>query len=353
MKIAIDAMGGDFAPAVVIEAVVRALKDLPDVEMLLVGNLPKIQFHLEKAKLKESSRLTFVHADEVVEMGEPSTYAIRSKKHSSITVCAELVKAGKAQAIVSAGHTGAAVAATKVRLRMVPGVERPALASLLPAIGGQFVMCDAGANTDCTPLNLAQFAVMGEIYAKIFQNKPNPRIGLLSVGGEDAKGNSLTKETFKILSKMPINFIGNVEGHDLFNLGADVVVCDGFSGNVALKSVESICHAVQFWLKQALMKNVQRKIGALLAKEAFVDLKKVSNYEEYGGAPLLGVNGVCIIGHGASTPYAVFNAIRVADNFAKRSLPDMISQRIAECGVAFSGHPHIEQEKTSSDQAPA
>ncbi len=338
MKIAVDAMGGDFAPAVVIEAVARALKELPEVEILLVGNLPKLQYHLEKAKLKESSRLTFVHAEEVVEMGEPSTNAVRSKRHSSITVCAELVKAGKAAAIVSAGHTGAAVAATKVRLRMVPGVERPAIATILPAIGGKFIMVDAGANTDCDPLNLAQFAVMGEIYSKLFLGVENPRVGLLSVGGEDVKGNALTKETFKILSKMPINFIGNVEGHDLFNLGADVVVCDGFSGNVVLKSVESICHAVSYWLKQALMKNVFRKAGALLAQNAFKDLKEVSNYEEYGGAPLLGINGVCIIGHGASTPRAVFNAIRVADGFASKAMPELISKRIFECNVASAGY---------------
>lgn len=336
MRIAVDAMGGDYAPAVVIEAVARALKELPDAEILLVGNLPKLQYHLEKANLKESPRLTFVHAEQVVEMGEPSTNAIRSKKNSSITVCAELVKAGKADSIVSAGHTGAAVAATKVRLRTVPGVERPALATLLPAIGGKFILCDAGANTDCDPLNLAQFAVMGEIYSKLFLGVENPRIGLLSVGGEDVKGNELTKETFKILSRMPINFIGNVEGHDIFNMGADVVVCDGFSGNVALKSVEGISHAIRHWLKEALMKNVFRKTGALLAQNAFKDLKNVSNYEEYGGAPLLGINGVCIIGHGASTPYAVYRAICVADSFAKNSLPEQISKRIYECDVAFT-----------------
>lgn len=343
MKIAVDAMGGDYAPAVVIDAVSAALKEYADVEILLVGNLPKLQYHLEKAKLRESPRLTFVHADDVVEMGEPSTNAVRSKRHSSITTCAELVRDGRAQAIVSAGHTGAAVASTKVRLRMVPGVERPAIATLLPAIGGKFILVDAGANTDCEPLNLAQFAVMGETYSRIFLGVEKPRIGLLSVGGEDAKGNALTKETFKILSNMPFNFIGNVEGHDLFNLGADVVVCDGFSGNIVLKSVESIAHAIGYWLKQALMKDVVRKAGALLAQNAFRDLKAVSNYEEYGGAPLLGINGVCIIGHGASTPKAVKNAIRVADSFAKNALPEQISKRIFECGVAFD---HLSKETT-------
>ncbi len=349
MRVAVDAMGGDYAPGVVIEATVRALAELPDVEILLVGNLPKLQYHLAKAGLTEGPRLTFVHAEDVVEMNELSTSAVRSKKRSSITVCAELIKAGKADAIASAGHTGAAVAATTVRLRMLPGVNRPAIATLLPAIGGKFILLDAGANTDCDPINLAQFAVMGEIYSKLFLKKENPRIGLLSVGGEDVKGNALTKETFKYLSKMPINFIGNVEGHDLFNLGADVVVCDGFSGNLVLKSVESIAHAINHWLKEALMKTPVRKAGALLAQNAFRDLKSISNYEEYGGAPLLGINGVCIIGHGASTPYAVFNAIRVANDFAKHSMPELITNRLQECRVA--GH-HILEPDSPEPAAP-
>ena len=209
MKIAVDAMGGDYAPGVVIEAVATALKELPEVEIILVGNLPKLQYHLAKAKLKESSRLSFVHAEEVVEMGEPSTNAVRTKRHSSITVCAELVKAGKAAAIVSAGHTGAAVAATKVRLRMVPGVERPAIATLLPAIGGKFIMVDAGANTDCDPLNLAQFAVMGEIYSKLFLGVENPRVGLLSVGGEDVILNGIISQFHDVQqrSEMQITYI--------------------------------------------------------------------------------------------------------------------------------------------------
>ena len=333
MKIAVDAMGGDYAPAVVIQAVAEALKEIPDVQIVLVGHLEKISYYLEKEKLKESDRLSFVHAEQVVEMNEPSTNAIRSKRHSSITVCAELVAKGLADGIVSAGHTGAAVAATKVKLRMVKGVDRPAIATAMPAIGGKFVLVDAGANTDCTPLNLAQFAVMGELYSKLNFGIENPKIGLLSVGDEDVKGNALTKEAFKILSRMPINFIGNVEGHDLFNRTADVVVCDGFCGNVVLKSAESIASAISYWLKEALMKNAIRKTGAILAQDAFRELKAISNYEEVGGAPLLGINGVCIIGHGASSPKAVKSAIRVADTFAKNAQPSKISDRLFECGV--------------------
>ncbi len=344
MKIAVDAMGGDYAPAVVIEAVADALREIPDVEIFLVGHTEKISLYLEKARLKESDRLHLVHADQVVEMGEPSTNAIRSKRHSSITVAAELVASGKADGIVSAGHTGAAVAATKIKLRMAPGVDRPAIATIMPAVGGKFILIDAGANTDCTPLNLAQFAVMGELYSKLILGVEKPRIGLLSVGGEDVKGNALTKETFKILSRMPVNFIGNVEGHDLFKLSSDVVVCDGFCGNVVLKSSESMASAIGQWLKEALSKDALRQFGALLAKNAFRDLKAISNYEEFGGAPLLGINGVCIIGHGASSPKAVKNAIRVANEFAKFSLPNKISERITECSVSLS------QQKESAQQ---
>ena len=339
MRIAVDAMGGDFAPAVVIEAVADALREIPDVEIFLVGHTEKLAYHLQKERLKESERLHYVHAEEVVEMGEPSTNAIRSKRHSSITVAAELVARGQADGVISAGHTGAAVAATKVKLRMTPGVDRPAIATLMPAVGGHFVLVDAGANTDCEPLNLAQFAVMGELYAQLIFGIEKPRIGLLSVGGEDVKGNALTKETFKILSKMPLNFIGNVEGHDLFDRTADVVVCDGFTGNVVLKSSESIASAIGTWLKEALTKDAFRQIGGLLAKNAFRDLKAISNFEEYGGAPLLGINGVCIIGHGASTPKAVKNAIRVANDFAKHSLPAKITDRIRECHVAVGDIP--------------
>ena len=334
MRIAVDAMGGDFAPAVVIEAVANALREIPDVDIHLVGHLKKLEHYLLKAKLKESDRLHFVHAEEVVEMSDLSTAAIRSKRHSSITVAAGLVADKIADGVISAGHTGAAVAATKIKMRMAPGVDRPAIATLMPAVGGRFVLMDAGANTDCEPLNLAQFAVMGELYAKYALGLENPRVGLLSVGGEDVKGNSLTKEAFKMLSKMPINFVGNVEGNDMFRHVADVVICDGFSGNVALKTAEGMGSAVGTWLKEALTKDALRQLGAFLAQNAFRDLKAISNSEEYGGAPLLGINGVCIIGHGASSPKAVKNAIRVANDFAKYSLPERISERIKECDVA-------------------
>jgi len=334
MRIAVDAMGGDYAPAVVVQAVAEALRDIPDVEIVLVGHLEKISYYLEKHSLKASSRLELVHAEDVVEMNEPSTLAIRSKKKSSITVAAGIVADGRADAVVSAGHTGAAVAATKVRMRMLKGVDRPALAAIMPAVKGKFILVDAGANTDCTPQNLAQFAVMGEIYSKLNFGVKDPKVGLLSVGTEDVKGNELTKETFKILSKMPMNFAGNVEGHDVFNKVCDVIVCDGFVGNVVLKSCESLAMATFQWMKEAFTKNAFRKTGAILAKAAFKDLKAIGDFEEYGGVPLLGINGVCIIGHGASSNKAVRNAILVANNLVKLKLTESIIARMAECGVA-------------------
>ena len=335
MKIAVDAMGGDYAPGVVIEGVLLALQEIPGLQLVLVGHQEKLSFYLEKAGLINHPQVELVHAEQVVEMSDHSTDSIRSKKHSSITVCADLVKAGRADAIVSAGHTGAAVAATKVRLRTLEGVDRPALATAMPAVGGKNILIDVGANTDCTPMNLAQFAVLGELYAQVTFGLESPRIGLLSVGGEDVKGNDLTKEVFKILSNMPINFVGNVEGHDIFHKSTcDVIVCDGFTGNSILKASEGLARATYHWLKEAFTRNPIRQTGAFLAKEAFRDLKKISDSEEFGGAPLLGIRGVCIIGHGASSPKAIKNAIRLADTYLKHGLTDRIVKRINECGIA-------------------
>ena len=347
MKIAVDAMGGDYAPGVVMQAVSELLQEDRDknIEIVLVGHLEKLSYYIEKYGLKPSPRLEFVHAETVVEMADLSTASIRSKKNSSITVCAGLVAEGRAAGVVSAGHTGAAVAASTVKMRMAKGVDRPCIATVMPRAGGKgnWILADAGANTDCNPMNLAQFAVMGEMYAKVALGRENPTIGLLSVGGEDCKDNDLTKEAFKILSKMPINFIGNVEGHDTFTGDCDVVICDGFVGNTVLKSSESLAKATVQWLKEAFTRNAVRKAGALLAKEAFAELKKHGDFEEYGGAPLIGLNGVCIIGHGVSSPKAIKNAIRVAHTFVEQKVPEVVSSRIYECGVekaAFAAYLH-------------
>ncbi len=338
MKIIVDGMGGDYAPASVLEGVAEALpeKSLEGVDITLVGNLQLMEPFIVKLKLRDSKRLHLHHAEQFVRMDESSTAALRGKKDSSVTIGAKLVGEGQGDALVTIGHTGAAVAATKVKMKMLPGVERPAIATIIPSAEGRFVLLDAGANVDCKAQNLAQFAVMGEVYTRAALGVKNPKIGLISVGDEDIKGNDLTKEAFKILSQMPINFVGNIEGRDMFENKADVVICDGFVGNTVLKTCEGLSKTVMLWLKKAFMKNPFRQAGAILAREAFVELKAIGNYEEYGGAPLIGVNGICVIGHGASTPKAVRNAIKVAADLVRKNVNGEIVRRINEAGIAFS-----------------
>lgn len=333
MKIAVDAMGGDKAPEVVIEGTAEALELYPFMDIVLVGHLQKISHLLKQHGITNHPRLRLVHAEQMIAMDEPSMSAVRGKKNSSMTLCAELVQKGEADAVVSAGHTGAAVAATTFRMKLLPGVDRAGIAAIMPSTKGHFVFIDAGANVDCKPIHLAQFAIMGETFSKTM-GVHRPKVGLLSIGEEDVKGNDLTKETFKMLSNMPINFIGNVEGKLLYERVADVVVCDGFVGNIVLKSSESLAKAISFWIKKAFTKNTLRQAGAILAKNAFKELKEVADYEEYGGAPLLGVNGVCIIGHGSSSPKAIKNAIRVAGEIVKYKVNDHITARLIECGIA-------------------
>ncbi len=333
MIIGVDAMGGDFAPAAIVEGVAYAVDDNPKVKLVLVGHKEKISYYLAKNNISNHPNIEIVHAEEVVNMDEKSTVALRKKKNSSITIAAELLRDKKIDAIVSAGHTGAAVAATSVRVRTLPGIERPAISTLMPCVGGHFILADAGANTDCKPENLAQFAILAEAFSKITFGIKEPRIGLLSVGGEEGKGSSLTREAFKILSEMPINFVGNVEGKDIFQKSADVVICDGFVGNVLLKGSEGLAKATMHWLKDAFTQNPLRKAGAMLAKSAFKDLKAIADDEEFGGAPLLGINGICIIGHGSSSPKSIRNAIRVAGEFVEYKINDKIVARLKECNL--------------------
>ncbi len=324
MKIALDAMGGDYAPGVVIEGLTTALADFPDYEFALVGHSAKLPFYLEKYGLAGNPRIEIVHAESVCEMREPAVVSLRAKRDSSITVCARLLKEKQVDAMVTPGHTGATVAATKVLVRTLPGVDRPGLVASIPSRNGRFMLIDAGANTDCTPLNLVQFALMGDIYARYSLNLKRPRVGLLSVGGEDSKGCELTKETFKLLEKLPINFVGNVEADTIFEGEADVLVCDGFAGNVFLKGAEGLAKTTMYWLKRMLTKNAVRLLGAMLAQNAFVELKNFGAADIIGGAPLLGINGVCIIGHGSSNPTAVRNAIRVAGECVKYRINEAI-----------------------------
>lgn len=305
-------MGGDFGPPALVAGSVMALREYPRIDKLfLVGDSPKIEAELKKHACNDA-RVEIVHSTQVVEMSDKPVESVRRKKDSSISRAVDLVKHGTADAVVSAGHTGAAVASTTIKLRTLPGVERPGIASVIPTESNLFVLIDAGANVDAKPMHLLQYGIMGSVYSRHVLGYDNPCVGLMSIGEEDVKGSEFTREVFKMLKESQLNFRGNIEGHDLFAHPVEVVVCDGFVGNVILKTCESVGDAVFKWLKHELMKNKLRMAGAYLAQGAFRTIKKKVNYETYGGSPLLGVNGICIIAHGASTPLAIKNALRVA-----------------------------------------
>ena len=330
MKIALDVMGGDHAPAAMIEGAMLALEDSGiDVgKLFLVGDETTVEKELTHLSYAHS-KIEIVHSEQVVEMHESAVKSVRQKKKSSISVAVDLVKSGDCQAIVSAGNTGAAVAASTIKLRNIPGVERAGIASPLPNENGPCNIVDAGANVDSKPSHLLGYAIMGSVYARHVQGKKNPIVGLMSVGEEDSKGTDLTREVFGLLKESGLNFIGNVEGHDLFETPVDVVVCDGFVGNVVLKSCEATAKAMFKWLKEDIKATPIRQMGALIAKEAFKATKERGNYETYGGSPLLGVNGICIIGHGSSSPRAVKNAIRVASEAVRHHVNPHIEEEMA------------------------
>jgi glycerol-3-phosphate acyltransferase PlsX len=313
MKIALDAMGGDSAPACTVAGACEALKKYADIEIVLVGDQARIEQELRSLDAwPMDKRFSILHASQVVNMDDSATDAIRRKKDSSISRAAELLAKGGAEALVSAGHTGALVAAATIRLRMLEGVERPGIAAMMPATDHHFLVLDAGANVDCDPEHLLHYGIMGSVYSSEVLKVKNPRVGLLNIGSEPNKGNELTKATYKLLEAAPINFIGNVEGHDLFSEGVDVVVCDGFVGNVMLKSCERLAKSISGWLRSEIGKNPMRLAGGMLAQSAFKSVRRRTSAEEYGGQPLLGVNGICIKAHGNSTARAIRNAIRAA-----------------------------------------
>jgi phosphate acyltransferase len=324
VTIAVDAMGGDNAPAAEVEGAVRAAKAYA-VQIILVGKQDLVRKELDQYPDARALPIEIVHASERVTMEDSAARSVRSKRDSSIRVASRMVRDGLAQGLVSAGNTGAVMATAKMVQGMVQGVDRPALATVFPTIkGSPAVMLDVGANVDCSPQMLVQFALMGEIYSRVIFTNDNPTVGLLSIGEEERKGNDLTRSATPLLKTLPIRFIGNVEGRDLYSGKADVVVCDGFIGNVALKVSEGLVEVVRQMLSQSLQATLPRKLGYLLANRAFKDLKKRVDYSEYGGAPLLGVKGVCIICHGRSNANAVKNAIRVAAQFAEAR----VNQRI-------------------------
>jgi phosphate acyltransferase len=312
MKIALDAMGGDFGPPNLVAGAVTALQEYPRIERLyLVGDSPQIESELRKHGCNDG-RVEIVHSTQVVDMSDRAWSAVRRKKDSSISRAVDLVKRGEADAVVSAGHTGAAVAASMIKLRTLKGIDRPGIAALLPTQFNEFILIDAGANIDARPAHLLQYAIMGSVYSRHVLGYNKPSVGLVSLGEEDVKGTELTKEAFKMLKESSLNFRGNVEGRHLYEDPVEVVVCDGFVGNAILKTSESIAVAIFKWLKDELTRSKIHMVGAYLARKAFRVIKDKTNYEEYGGMPLLGVNGICIIAHGASTPLAIKNALRVA-----------------------------------------
>jgi glycerol-3-phosphate acyltransferase PlsX len=348
--IALDAMGSDRAPKPEIEGAIHAARNY-GVRVLLVG--PEAILKAELARHSSASRLPIeiVHASEVITMEDKAVQAVRSKRDSSMRVGLRLVREGRAAGFVTAGNTGAAMASAKMVLGALQGVDRPALAAVFPtAPGTAAILLDVGANVDCKPRNLEQFAVMGEIYFRSmfgvsrfggtapgepgsgrsgFSADRRPRVGLLSIGEEESKGNELTRESFQLLKQLPLNFVGNVEGRDLFNGNVDVIVADGFVGNVALKVSEGAAGLIRTVLKESLKATISRQVGYMLSRSAFSDFKKRIDHTEYGGAPLLGLRGVCIITHGSSNANAIKNAVRVAAEFSERKINKSIEDGLA------------------------
>ncbi|KJR48689.1 Phosphate:acyl-ACP acyltransferase PlsX [Desulfosporosinus sp. I2] len=309
MKIAVDAMGGDHAPEEIIKGTLMAAEANPNVQLILVGQEERIQPFLKDSKLRN---IMIYGASEVIEMDEHPANAVRKKKDSSIVVATKLVKQGDADAVVSAGSTGAQMAAALLGLGRIKGIERPAIATVLPTPEGGKLILDVGANMDATPEQLCQFALMGSIYAKKILGIANPRVGLLNVGSEEGKGNELTQKAYPLLKASALNFMGNVEGRDVPYGRADVVICDGFAGNILLKTLEGLAGVLFEQIKEKITSNLVRKIGALAVKPGLKEIAQMMDYAEYGGAPLLGVDGISIICHGSSKAKAISNAIRVA-----------------------------------------
>jgi glycerol-3-phosphate acyltransferase PlsX len=339
--IALDAMGSDRAPKPEIEGAIHAARSY-GVRVLLIGPEATIRAELDRHPAASRLPLEIVHASEIITMEDKAVQAVRAKRDSSMRVGLRLVREGRAAGFVTAGNTGAAMATAKMVLGALHGVDRPALAAVFPtAPGTAAILLDVGANVDCKPHNLEQFAVMGEVYFRSmfgetmfgrsgFGAGRRPRVGLLSIGEEETKGNELTRESFQLLKRLPLNFVGNVEGRDLFNGHVDVIVADGFVGNVALKISEGVANLVRTVLKESLKATITSQVGAMLSRSAFSDFKKRIDHTEYGGAPLLGLKGVCIITHGSSNANAIKNAVRVAAEFAERHVNESIERGLAE-----------------------
>lgn len=327
MQIAVDAMGGDYAPRSAVEGSFQAAVG-DGVEVILVGERTRLEAELQRLG-DHGGKLVVEHADEVVAM-EESAIAVRHKRNASVRVAARLVKEGRAQAMVTAGHTGAAMIAAKTVIGTLSGVDRPALAAVFPNRRGQTVVLDVGANVGARAAHLRQFAVMGHFYAQEILGTPSPRIGLMSVGEEATKGTRLTREVFQVLKETGLNFLGNVEGGDVFSGAVDVIVCDGFVGNVVLKTSESLVSYLLSVLRHEMGGSIRAKLGWALARDAVSDITRRTDWSEYGAAPLLGVRGGCFIGHGRSNAKAIRNAVRRAVEFCEADLYNKIGSKMLE-----------------------
>jgi glycerol-3-phosphate acyltransferase PlsX len=337
MRIAVDVMGGDHGCGVVIEGAKRALQADGKIGALyLVGNKEEIHAALPHRGFRDH-RVRVIHASEVLTMEDKPAAAVRKKKDCSISRAVELVHENKADAVVSLGNTGGIFAAATFKLGRIPGVDRGGIATVLPTPERAFVLLDSGANIECKPLNLAQYAVMGSIYSQKVLGCKNPRVGLLSIGTEASKGNELTLEAFKLCRQLDLNFIGNVEGHGLFKDMVDVVICDGFVGNIVLKTCESLAMGIFSMLKSELTANPRRQLGALLAQNAFRSVKKRLDPEGYGGAPLLGFNGVVMKAHGSARERAIASAIRVTCEILQHRVHETIAEQIARANERLQG----------------
>jgi glycerol-3-phosphate acyltransferase PlsX len=338
VTIALDAMGGDHFPKPEVDGALQAARAF-DVKVILVGREEVVRKELERHEDWQSLPVEVRHASDQITMADSAGKAIRTKKDSSIRVASRLVRDGVAQGVVSAGNTGAVMATAKMVQGMLAGVDRPALATAFPTLAGKpAVMLDVGANVDCSPKMLAQFAVMGNAYSRVIFRNKNPRVGLLSIGEEEHKGNTLTHEAQPMLKSLKnLNYIGNVEGRDVYTGLVDVIVCDGFVGNVALKVSEGLVDVIRQSLKQSMKATLTRKVGAYLARGAFYEFKKTVDYSEYGGAPLLGLNGICVICHGRSNSKAIKNAIRIAREFAEGKINERIASELDGWASAQAG----------------
>jgi phosphate acyltransferase len=328
MRIAVDAMGGDHAPQINVDGAVAAAREF-DIPTILVGRA-KLLADLLADSGYSGGNIEIVDATEVISMDDPATAAIRKKRNSSIRVAANCVRDGRAQGLVSAGHTGAAMVSAKMVIGTIEGVDRPALATILPNLSGHCLLLDVGANPDAKTQHFKEFAVMGSLYAQLAFGKKQPSIGLMSIGEEDSKGTDRTKEAFKTLKETGLRFVGNVEGRDVFNGSVDVIVTDGFTGNVILKVSEALAEMVEKLLREEIKKTLKASVGFLLSRSAFRSFKSRLDYSEYGGAPLLGVKGCVIICHGRSTAKAIKNAIRFAAEFSRQGLAEKIQSSIAD-----------------------